>query len=173
MSGATAAMAVQGAGAGFSMIGSMNAAGAQQDALNYQAQVAANNAIIAGYQASIAKDVGETQEQNSRLRTADLYSTQRASMAANGIDLGEGTATDVLASTKYMGERDALTIRDNTANKVWALQNNAQNFLNDAAATRATADSINPFMSGAGSLLTSAGSVAKSYYAMKTVGATK
>lgn len=163
-------MGLQGFGAGWSMMGAYNQAVAQQNSLEYMAQVAANNAIVAGYQASIAKDVGATQEQNSRLRTGQVYGAQRAALAANGIDLGEGSATDVLTTTKYMGERDALTIRDNASRTAWAYEQQGKNYQSQANAYQAQADNISPFASAAGSLLTSAASVASSYLGYKKAG---
>ena len=84
-------------------------------------------------------------------------------MAANGLDLGEGSPVDVLASTKYLGEQDALTIRDNAARRAWAGRIDKQNLLDEAASAKATASSISPFMASVGSLLGDAGSVSSAY----------
>lgn len=159
------ALALQAAGMGMSVGSSMNQADAQKNALNYETQVAANNAIIGNYKAGIDQQVGAQQEQSSRLQTAQLFGSQRATMAANGIDMANsGSATDILATTKYMGERDALTIQDNTAQRVWADKNNAAAYLSEAGASRAASDSINPTMTGVGTFLTGAGSFASNWY---------
>jgi hypothetical protein len=139
-----ASSAMQAAGIGFSMVSAYKQAQAQKALMRYQAKIAENNAQIARWQAGQATLVGQNEEQTSRLRTAQMFSAQRASMAANGIDLGEGSATDVLASTKYMGERDALTIRDNAARKAWGYNLQAQNYTNDAAMTNAGAAADRP-----------------------------
>lgn len=159
-----AALPMMAAGVGLSAAGSYNQAAAQKGALNYDAIVNENNAQIAQYQAQVAQTVGARQEQNSRLQTADLYGAQRAGMAANGVALDQGSASDVLTSTRMMGERDALTIRDNTAQRVWEDQQQASNFRARANASRAAASSVNPLLAGASSLLGGAGMVAGSWY---------
>lgn len=163
----TSSTAMMAAGVGMSAVGGYQSASAQRSALNYDATVNDNNAQIATYQAQVAESVGQRQEQSSRLQTASLYGTQRAAMAASGVDLGEGSANDVLTSTEVMGERDALTIRDNTAQRVWAQQQEAAGFTARANASRAAASGISPGMAGAASLLGGAGQVASSWYQAK------
>ncbi|HEY5993303.1 MAG TPA: hypothetical protein VIU46_01765 [Gallionellaceae bacterium] len=132
--------------------------------LGYEAQVAGNQAAIAGYQAEMAQQVGATREQDSRLQTAQQFGSQRAHMAASGVDLGEGSATDVLASTEYMGERNAMMIRDDTNRQVWNYRNQQAMYQADQKAKLAQADAINPDMAAFGSLLGSATSFAGSYF---------
>lgn len=155
---------MQGLGVGMSMMGAYRQGVAQQGAINYEAQVAQNNAKIAEYQASQEKIIGEQQEQTQRLKTAQVFGDQRAAMAANGVDLGEGSPNEVLATTKFTGERDALTIRDNAARRAWAYQNNAAGYTSEAAADRAASGSINPLMAAGTSLLTSGSTVASNWY---------
>lgn len=157
-------LATQGVGAAFSGIGAMNQAAGQKGALEYQAQIAQNNAQIAGDKSEFAVQIGNTQIQSSQINTANTFGAQRAAMAANGIDLGEGSATDVLATTKYLGDRDALTIKDNAARQAWAYQTEAQNFSAEGQYDSSVAKSISPLMAGASSLLGGATSVAKSIY---------
>lgn len=158
MSGATAMSA------GFSMMGAMNKADGQKATLGYEAAVADNNARVAEYQAQQAQAIGAQQEQTSRLETAQVFGAQRASLAANGIDLGQGSATDILTTTAHTGEVDALTIRDNAARTAWAHRVQAQNDTNNAAVTRASASAIDPTMAGVTSLLGSASSFASASY---------
>jgi hypothetical protein len=167
-------LALKGAGTALSTVGSFNQASTQQGVLNYESQVAGNNAIYADYQASVAKQVGEQQVQASELRTTQLAGAESATLAANGVALGAGpgTAQDILASTKYMGARDALTIQDNTNRRAWALGQEQQNFRNEGALDQALSQRINPLTSAGSSLLTGAGSVAQSWYRLKQSGAT-
>jgi len=159
-----AALGLQMAGVGMSLMGSYNQAEAQQQTLNYEASVAANNAAIANYQAGLALTIGQQNEEAERERTAATFSDQRAAMAANGVDLGTGSPTEVLASTKLVGERDALTIRDNAARQAWAYRNNAASYLSEKSADEATKGAISPTGAALGSLLTGAGAVASSWY---------
>lgn len=156
---------------GYDMTAAFQQARAQKALMKYKAKIAKNNAQIMEYQAQQEGEIGAAREQVSRLNTAQMFSAQRAAMAANGIDLGEGVATDVLASTKFMGERDALTIRDNAARNMWAIRLKKQGYLDDAAFETANANSISPFGSALGSLMGNAGTVAsmyKTYQAGKT-----
>ena len=164
MSMATAAVGLGAAGTLMSTIGSINGAKAQKATLAYEAAVATNNQKIAKYQANLALQNGEVAEQTQRLKTAGLMGDQRAALAANGVDLGEGSATEILATTKFMGERDALTIRDNASRQAWAYENQAAGYASDAAATSATSDAISPTMAGVSSLLSGAGQVAGAWY---------
>ena len=52
-------------------------------------------------------------EQASRLNYARLMSTQRATLAANGVELGEGSALRIQTDTAYLSDVDAATIHAN------------------------------------------------------------
>lgn len=155
--GFTSTMAMA-AGAGMSAVGAMNKAQSQQDMLNSEANVAdmqARQAIING----------QTNAQSSMLRTGAVFGGQRAQLGANGVDLGSGSATDLLASTKYMGARDAMTIQDNALRTAWS-------YSTQSAMDRTGASNINPTMAGMSSLLGSSGSVASSWYNWQKQGGT-
>ena len=152
------------AGAYASSIAAKNKAAAQQATLAYEASVAKNNQTIANYQGGLAVQNGQIMAENQQLKTAQTTGDQRAAMAANGIDLGTGSATDVLATTKFMGERDALQIQDNAARQAWAYRTQAQGYGAEAAADTAIGDSISPSTAMATSLIGSASQVANSWY---------
>lgn len=151
-------------GAGVSALGAYGNAKAQKGTLGYEAAVAVNNQTVANYQADLAIQNGVVAEQNQQLKTAGMMGDQRAALAANGVDLGTGSATEILATTKSMGERDALTIRDNAARQAWAYKNQAMGYAAEAGADTSSANGINPIMSGATSLINSATSVSGSWY---------
>ena len=118
------------------------------------------NAGLAQQQVADAIARGRTAEFNSRLKTANLKSTQTARMAANGVALDSGSPLDVLTSTDVMGEQDALTIRNNAAREAYGYNVQAANY-------KAQAASANPFAAGVSTLLGSAGSVANNWYRYK------
>jgi len=149
--------------AGYQAVNAYSGAQQQKKVQNYQAAIARNNAQIADYQATIALEVGQRQEQAQRYKTAAMAGDQRAALAANGVAMGEGSAAEIQASTAYMGEIDALTIRDNAARQAWALREQGRGYTADAGFQQGVAGAINPLMSAGGSLLTSAGG----YYANK------
>lgn len=162
------ATGVQSVGALTATIGSYNKAKAEKYGYEYQSKIARNNAQIKDWQADDARRRGEREEQNHRLKVAAFKGTQIANMAARGIDLGEGSALNILTDTDFMGERDALLIRDNTGKEVWGRGVEASNLRSDAAFKQMQADNISPLRSATETLLTGAGAVAKSWYAMRT-----
>jgi len=167
----TALLTAQGAGAATSAAGAYYSAKGEKLALQGQADLAENNARVAELAARSAIRQGQKVEQSVRLRTANLKSSQRASMAANGIDLSSDTAVNILTSTDVMGEIDANTVAANAARSAWGYRTEATNFQNDAMFKRTSAGTINPYMRAGTTLLTGAIDVAKSYYMLDRVGA--
>src|SRR3989304_2564696 len=163
----------QGVGAVMQTFGAYSAASSQRAGLRYGAQVARNNAQIAEWQAEDALARGRTNEQNQRLKTAALKGPQRAGLPARGFDLGEGTPLAILSDTDFMGDRDALAVRDAGKKDAWAQRMRAQNYMADAAGNEFAASGINPFLAASSTLLTGAGNVASSWYKMNQSGALK
>ena len=126
--------------------------------LGFEAQQYANQAAIAGYQAQLDQQAGALRVQNAQLQTAGQFGASRARLAASGIDLGQGSATDVLASTEYMGERQAMTIRDDTNRQVW--QDQVQQYQDQQQARLSKMQMANPDMAAFKSMLGSAASFA-------------
>lgn len=149
-------------------ISSSQAAGqsaqAQQISQEQQAQVQTNNATIAGWDASDALNQGAQKAQSSMLNTAQLVSAQRATMAANGVDVTQGSAANVIASSKYQGAVDVNTINANAARSAWGYSNTKQTDLNNASMLGYGAAQIDPNQAAQSTLLTGAG---------KTAGATQ
>lgn len=164
------ALGLQAAGTLMGAFGAQKQAAGQKAALEYQSQINRINAQIAEWSAGQALIVGQQQVNSSQLKTAGLFGAQRAALAGNGVDLGEGSATDILATTKYMGKRDALTIEDNATRTAWAYRNQGVNYTNQAGLMDLAASNINPEMAGLGTLLTGAGQVAGSWYMMNRQG---
>ena len=97
------------------IMGAQQSASAKSAAERYQAQVAANNATIANQNATTALQAGQAAEAAQRMKTAGLIGSQRAGLAANGVQLNSGSALDVQSDAASLGELDALTIRSNAA----------------------------------------------------------
>lgn len=165
---ASVGMGLQVAGTVNSLFGASNQAKATQNAYNYQAAVNRNNAQIADWQARDAVTRGQKAEQAQRLRTAQLKGSQRAAMAARGVALDEGSPLNILNDTDYMGELDALTIRDNAEREAWGHRMQAGNYTSDASMLSNRADAESPSSATFGSLLTGAGAVADSWYRRTT-----
>lgn len=111
-------------------------ADASKKAGQYQADVARQNAALDDYRAEQTQRSGAMAEEAHRAKVRQLQGSQRASFAANGIDLESGTVQDMLDETVTMGEADALTIRWNAMQDAWAHRVGATNSRNEAAFAR-------------------------------------
>lgn len=156
-------------------ISSSQAAGKQaaatQQSEQIQAQTQANNATIANWDAADAITRGQQQAQQSQQSTATLASTQRATMAANGVDLTQGSPANILASTKYQGQVDVNTIQANAARQAWGYANQANTATSNSQLLSYGASQINPSQAQQTTLLGGAGQVAGSWYGMNKQGA--
>lgn len=151
------AMGFMGAGAAAQTVSSYYGAKSQQQMLNLQADMQEQ-------QAQSTLQAGERAEQTSRLSTAGLKGAQRAAMAANGVDLGEGSAARVLTSTDVLGESDAETIRANAIRQAFG-------YRVDATMKRGAARAISPVMAAGTTLLGSGAQVASGWYQLDKQGA--
>jgi hypothetical protein len=147
--------------------GAYNKSKTDKQAFETQAAVARNNAEYSESQARDAIRRGQVAENDVRRRTAQLQGSQRARLAANGIDLGEGSALNILLDTDYFGELDALNVRDNSNREAAALRTQGSNQMAAANLYQARSDSESPFSSALPTLLTGAGLVANSWYKNK------
>lgn len=170
-SAATLASASQGlmiAGTVAGAYGAYNQSKASKASLEYQASVARNNAEYSESQARDAIRRGQVAENDVRRRTAQLRGSQRARLAANGVDLGEGSALNILLDTDYFGELDALNVRDNSNREAAALRTQGSNQIGNANLLDARADMESPIGAALPTLLTGAGAVANSWYRNKS-----
>lgn len=181
------------------------------------AYVADMNAFLAEKSAQSALLQGERQTQSLYTKAANLKSTQRATMAANGLDLTSQTPQNILVTTDAMKEQDANAINLNAVRQAWGYRMEATTYENQSIAAKANgeastimtlangravaanarmrgdvalinsqiksigfgsqskqmrfgASAINPWASGATSLLGSATSISTNYYLAKKAG---
>lgn len=107
--------------------------GKQQQAMyNYQAQVAEENAKIANNNAAIERQTGIEEARLQRIKTLQAVGSQKTAMAANGMDVTQGTSLDIIEDTAAMGELDALQIQANYERKALAYEQQANNYTNEA-----------------------------------------
>lgn len=108
-----------------SLSSSIQSAGALKSQGVYEQSVAETNKKIADYQASDALKRGDkaVAEHNKAVRS--LLGKQRASLAAQGIDISSGSAADIQSDTQYLGALDALTIKHNAAREAFGYQTQA------------------------------------------------
>ena len=157
-------LGLQAAGAVSGAIGGFYSAKMTKNQLAFEAAMADINARVAELGAQQELLNGQKAVGALTLQAGQLKSRQRAAMAANMIDLGEGSAAEVQASTEIMKEIDKNTLEANAVRSAWGLRTQGANYQNEAIVGRGSAAGISPFAAGASSLLTSAGKVAASWY---------
>ena len=143
----------------------------QASSLRFQADISQLNAVQAEFTAQQILRVGQQKQGQISLRAGKIKSSQRASMAARGIDLGVGSAVETIATTDLMKEIDMLTVNAETVRSSEGARLQRQNYLTasamqDVSASNlaGSASTISPFMAAGTSILGSAGSVANAWY---------
>ncbi|MBF0164472.1 MAG: hypothetical protein HQM01_08265 [Magnetococcales bacterium] len=169
---AQASLAMSGIGAVTSMIGQQQSAAAQSAAAHYNAQVARNNQQIAQQNADLAQQEGQARLTQQRMKSRSLMGAQRAALAANGLEIGSGSALDLQADSAMLSEWDARMIQYNTDKSAWNYTVQGQDFgakagLLDAQGTWASAAGN---VAGMNSLLGGVGSAADKLYMFKKDG---
>lgn len=131
--GVAAAGAVAGiAGGVVGGVSSYQQGKAQQAQYNYQAKVNEENAKIAQENANVQRQQGIEEARLQRIKAASTIGSQKTAMAANGVDITQGTAVDVIADTAAIGELDALQTQYNYEMKARGYEAQAGNFQNQA-----------------------------------------
>lgn len=137
---AVASLATSALSAGVGAIGAIQqgqaaaaAARQQSAAAAYQAQVARNQQQVLEWQARDAEARGSEEERQRRVKTRLQIGAQRAAMASQGVDLGEGSPLDIVGDTAAVGEQDALSIRSNARREAWDFRLRGTNAGADAA----------------------------------------
>lgn len=146
--------------------GQSNALQAQSANAAYQAQVASNNAVIAGRNANMDLQAGVTAENNQGLKTRSQVGTALAGEGASGVDVNSGSFVKARQGISEIGALDALTIRSNTAKQLYADETQQTNYTAESGLLTqesGQASSAAP-LAFTGSLLSSASSVGGSYY---------
>lgn len=119
---------------------------ANQQAAGLKAQAGFSSAmdeINAGMSDRAADDAvsrGETAASRARLKGKMVIGSQRAALAASGVDVNTGSAADVQADTAAMSALDAQTIKNNAAREALGYKTQALNFRTRAQMTRLGGD---------------------------------
>lgn len=152
-------------GTGVKAFGQKTQGDSEAQRLNFNAQVAEDNAKNAEYAAADAKSRGAREERKHRQKVKLLAGQQKAAYGASGVDVNVGAPADIVEETYLHGEDDAATIRYNAAMEAWGLKAKAADYRAQAGQYRAGAKSAK-FSSqlGAGTtLLTGAATTAMSF----------
>lgn len=164
-------MAFMGAGAATQAVSAWSSARAQKDELEFGAKMAELNAEASERSAQQTLQAGNEQIAQTSLKYGALKSSQRAGIAASGVDLGVGNAAEVQASTDLAKEQDLQAIKVNAVRAAWGHRTQATNYRNQATMARGSADAISPGMAATTSLIGSAAQMGAKYYELDKVGA--
>ena len=163
---AIAGLAVSAVGAGVGAVGALNTASAASASAKYNAEVAQQNQVAADASAKAALQEGAVAQQQKAYQEDVLVGQEKAGLAANGIDVGSGTATDILSDTKAAGEFDQLTIANNAARESAGFTNQGINYANQATADQAASQAALSAgdLAASAKVISGAGAVATGWY---------
>lgn len=139
MGAAAIPLAVAGAGVLMQAVGAQGQADFQAKQLEHQAAIAEMNANLQRRKSLEAKEAGTVQEDRRRARARLEAGDARAAAAARGVVVDEGSQFQHLQDIYDIGERDALTIRNNAARAEADLLTSANQLENNAEAQRESA----------------------------------
>jgi hypothetical protein len=150
-----------GAGAVNQFAGQRKQAGIIEQEGQYAADIYGQNAALADLQATDAIARGAEAESRYRTQIKGLVGSNRANMAAQGIDVSTGSAVDVQRDVEAVGELDALTIKNNAAREAFGYRVEASQYRRQADLARLGARNQAKALRRAslGSLLTGAANV--------------
>lgn len=101
---------------------------AQGNAAHYQARVATNNAIIERQNAAAAAQATSSNIEQASLKASSQESQLEAGTAANNIDVGSGSAANVLTSQREIGNLNTGNIGHQGALQVYGYESQAVNY---------------------------------------------
>jgi hypothetical protein len=92
----------------------------------YQKSLSGVNAGYAELQAKDAIERGEKDAQAIKRRGKQIIGSQRAALAAQGVEVDSGTALELQEETSELSQVDALTVRNNAWREAWGYRAEAQ-----------------------------------------------
>lgn len=157
-------------GTGVSVYGGIQQQKAAAKNSKYAAKVAKKNEARALLAAKDAERRGERDAARAKKASDRLKGRQRAVLAANGVDIGSGSAVDILEDTTRIGKADALAIRENAKREADDYRAQGESFSDEYKMNRKRAkQGIDPFEVGA-TALTGATAVASKWYQFSSEG---
>ena len=149
------ASGVFGLGATLSTFGTLFSAynlftGGQDQSALYEARADQERA-----RARDAIERGKIEEDRHRRQVASLKGEQRSQLAASGVELDSGSASDLQADTAMLGEFEALTIRNNAEREAYGYRSAASTYgyQADQAKTSGTRGAMGALLGGLGGTL--------------------
>lgn len=95
---------------------------AAQRAANSQAELFDFNASVADQQAADAISRGQDEEGRFRSSVRSMISSQRVGFSGQNVEVDVGSAREVQEDAAYLGELDAMQIRQNATREAWGFK---------------------------------------------------
>jgi hypothetical protein len=143
-------------GFGVSMLSAVGGTGLQlianEQDTRAKEEEAQQNARLAQRAAVDALERGAREAGQSRIDTSKLIAAQKVAYANSGVDPTVGTAANVQADTRAMGELDAKTLQNNAVREAWGYRTYGIKYQTQAqlAATRGTNQAVGTVLGGLG-----------------------
>lgn len=166
----TASFALGVASGAADIINSWNKAKTQKALYSMQAEINDINVRIAERQAQSELRQSEYRIAALTLKAGQIRSTQRASLAANGIQLGRGTAAELTAGTQLMKEIDTNTEKLNGLMSAWGYRFKAINAGAQATESRLRAGQSDGLSATLGAVGRNVAELSKDYYNFRKTG---
>lgn len=129
------------AAAAVSIAGTMYGAISASQQSKYEAGVADQNAKLSNEQAKDSIMNNQTEALRLGRQTGALKGQQQAALAANGVDIGDGSALQIAQDTAMLGNEDAAQLYKAGFERTRGYEISAYNYRSSAAASRAAAKS--------------------------------
>lgn len=114
------------------MASSLSGAYAESQALKtqgkYEQAQAETNARLSDMQAEDAIRRGDKDAKNYGAKVKQTIGAQRARMAAQGIEIDDGSALDIQGDTAAIGAEDVMTIKNNAWREAWGFRAQSNQF---------------------------------------------
>jgi hypothetical protein len=169
---ATAAAVAGIVGSAVTATGVAESGAATANAANYSAQVAANNAVAARQNAQYAIESGNAQATATSLKNASTAGKITTGQAASGVDVNEGSAVNVQASERELGQLDTETILNNANLQAYGYRTQATGYQSQSELEAAEAQQapIGADLAAGGTVLSGASGVANKWAGMSPNG---
>lgn len=161
------AMGTTAASTAVSMYSSHQQAKSQQAGLNMQAEAAMRDANNSDAAARREEERGDQEARAIGQRQAGIRAKQAAGFAANGVDVGFGSAAATLDQTDYYGMEDQQTTARNATDASYSQRDRADQLRRTGTFTSNQAGKISPWMQTGATMLAGAGKVADRWYSYK------
>lgn len=112
-------------GAGATLLSASQQSNGLQSQADYQDRLFKINSRIADIQAEQTLSDGREAVTKHQTATRQLIGAQRASLAAQGIDVESGSALDIQADTRYLSKLDTITMENNAFRTAWGYKMDA------------------------------------------------